>query len=160
MNKAKAQKRLGTLWLLFALIFIILGAFLAIDNTPKIALKAYTGWIFPLFFPTASLIIAFFRDEKQREFAKQSVHKDTYRLSMIATSVYLLLVFILLITTFNNANLSSEDKIKKLQEFNLFLGPIQGIAVAFIVAFFASKGMEQKDQQSRTSTQAPKTRKP
>jgi len=130
--KIEAQKKITTLWFtVVGLIFIFLLSKSIIDHAMDVVL--YWGWFFPLTLPIISLISSVLVLQANAvPSLTGNVSTFVYRLTLFTSFFYLLIVSLTLIASFFVSGFPDE----LLSKSGLWLGPIQGIAGAFIGIFF------------------------
>jgi hypothetical protein len=143
---AKCKYRLAYVWsagfILLLILLILQTAFGRYgSNAGDVKASEAFGWFLPTILPTLSLVIGVLvADARDDSKGKKLVDRRMYRLSMILSVCYLLVVSLtFLIDPFTNW---SQLQLMKLS--NLWLGPLQGIVSAIIGVFFFSKETERE----------------
>ena len=136
VSMMRCKRRLGALWFAWsAFLFILLTLQTVFGRYGSSADEAW-GWLMPGILPTLSLIVGVLvMDALGKSVKVKSVDSYFFWLTFALCSFYLLMVTLsILLQPF-----ATLDALALLKQSNLWLGPLQGLVSAALVAFFTKR---------------------
>ncbi|HEY9225444.1 MAG TPA: hypothetical protein VIP11_02275 [Gemmatimonadaceae bacterium] len=141
------QRRLAAVWFVGAAVIISLQVAQSVAGRFGDKTDEAWAWLLPNLMPISTLIVTVLVLESQgKGVKKQVVPGFVYRLAMGLCIGYLLLVLVSILAQ----PLSTTPILTSMQQSNLWLGPIQGLASAALGAFFIQPGSENTEVGSPT----------
>lgn len=155
----KARWRLAVIWFPGAAFLFIVLVLQSFGGTYGDDLQRAWGWALPNFLPTIALMVSVFAAEALRPTGGIFVRRNFCTLSIWLSGFYLamLLLSILSPPLVNYFGTRPVDKIRVLENSNLWLGPLQGlVVVALGVLFFLKKeGLGDSDDENEHDENEP-----
>ena len=128
-----AKKRLAMLWFIGSGLIVFLVILQTLHHKFEGGTQDAWGWLFPNILPVLSLILSvFLLDINNVGTTDKQVPLFFLRLSSSIASVYLLVILIVIVMAAQQGNV-----VKNLQAANIFLGPLQGLAISATGLFFS-----------------------
>ena len=143
----KSRSFLAYLWVVGSVALIVLAiSFHVIGDRYGNRDGEVWEWLLPSFMPTLTLIISVLVTDNQNDSSTSTVSKTLFHITAGCASVYLLLLFCLLL--FPQAG-NEVDSIDKLKQTSIYLGPLQGIVSAAYGAFFISRSSQSSEKEQQ-----------
>ncbi|AXG74620.1 hypothetical protein DVK85_10385 [Flavobacterium arcticum] len=131
-----AKKRIAIVWFIFAATIFALLFIQTINGKFENKVSEAWGWFCQNILPTLSLIISvFIFDNTANKENNQTVDKFHFNIAFFISIFYLLVVISVILTQ----PFSKTSTIAWLQQSNIYLAPLQGIATGAIGIFFIRK---------------------
>jgi hypothetical protein len=136
VSMTRCKRRLGVLWFAWSgLLFVLLTLQTVFGRYGSNADEAW-GWLLPGILPTLSVIISVLvMDTLGQSVKVKSVDNYFFRLTFSLCSFYLMMVTLSIILQ----PFAALDPLALVKQSSLWLGPLQGLVSAALVAFFTKR---------------------